>query len=341
MCVLDATPTGQGGCAIQENFITLTNRIGPCLYTATRDPGVNDDSDDTSGVGVKFSKGSQWIRSDQDEMWVCVDAAAGAAKWYPIEQWGSATTPTADTIARRTGTGNLCACDLYGSKVCAAGAVFASCCVKAGTDLCAACNVCAGANVMGGFVCSTSDVSAAYCVTATNCVYAASACFCILSYTTSDPSLVLYFPESRENIVRLSKRSIPPERGDGAAVFYNRDTRQIELYKMNEGKFCSLSGELLETLDTPVLATGEDVEEVYKFDGATGTVVKQQRLRAESTRLKNGYAVDPVTGKVLRKKDGVEVDVQDAVEVRRLPKAVSLAEQIARRQGKKAKKKSR
>ncbi len=322
-------PTCSGGCKIQESFDTLDERIGPCKYNASGSPGASDDGAGNSSSGITFLVGSQWLDTSggtKGTLWICSSNATNAAKWLPVEEWLSATTVTGDTIARRTNNGSVCVCKLLASKnVCASGGdVKAGYCVEAGTDVCAA------YTVRGSTVCGTSCVRSGFF-----CGYCHSGycgCFYKLKWYTGDPSLILYFPESRENIVQLSRGSIPPERGDGAAVFYNGDTQQIEIYKMNEGRFCSLSGELLETLDAPVFSEGEDVEEVYQFDNVTGTVVKRQKLRVQSPRLKKAYAVDPLTGKILRKEDGVEVDLQEAVELKRPPKAESLAEQIAQRQ---------
>jgi len=309
MCIVDSMPSGGGGCAIQKNFKTLTDRIGPCYYTATVDPDEDDDGNNSGGTGIYFTVGSQWLNTnDRSRLWVCVDNSTGAAKWSPIEEWESSVTPTGDKIVRRNASGNLCAAN-----------ICSTCCIYASRDVIAATgSVCAGNNVCTGYT-----------------VHGYCGCFYKLDYTTSDPSLVLYYPESRNAIVGLAKGSIPPERSNGAVLFYNKDTSAFEVYKMDEGKFCSMFGELLETLPDPEIASDDEVEEVYRFDARTGTVVKRQRLRLERTRLKRGYAVDPVSGKILREEDGTEIELSEAVESRRPREAQSLAEKIVQRQQKK------
>ncbi len=374
MSVLDATPSGCAGRAIQDNFVELANRIVPCKYTASVPPGSDDDNDSTTGeTGISFSIGSQWLDTDEGtkgKLWVCVKATKGQAKWLPIEEWESSVTATGNKIARRNSSGDLCAGTLRAGNVCASvnvraafvcvtddvianGEVCGKSCVTSGGDMCADGTVWASESVCacegvrakcgnvhaGCHVCANYNIQANYCICG-NRFIGECGHFQTLTYCTSDPSFVLYYPESRNSIVGLSKRSIPPERSDGAAVFYNKDTSAFEVYKMAEGKFCSMSGELLETLPEPEIASGDDVEEVYRFDSRTGTVVKRQQLRLEKTRLKRGYAVDPVSGKILREEDGAEVDVSEAVELKRRREAQSLAEKIAQRQQKRQQKKA-
>lgn len=64
-----------GGTAIDYNFGVLADRIGPCKYDATVDPGVNDDS--AHGYYV----GSRWINISIGLMYDCIVETPGAAIW--------------------------------------------------------------------------------------------------------------------------------------------------------------------------------------------------------------------------------------------------------------------
>lgn len=50
-------------------------------HFASATPGVNNDANDTAGIGVKFSKGSQWINTSGGVIWFCIDDTPGAAVW--------------------------------------------------------------------------------------------------------------------------------------------------------------------------------------------------------------------------------------------------------------------
>lgn len=66
-------------------------------YDATTDPTVNDDEDDG------YSQGSKWYNLSSDEVYVLVDATAGAAVWVQttltLDELGSMATQDADDVA--------------------------------------------------------------------------------------------------------------------------------------------------------------------------------------------------------------------------------------------------
>ena len=149
------------------------------------------------------------------------------------------------------------------------------------------------------------------------CIYASGSLCANKIYTSNpiDPPSVLYDPETRESIAQLASRTITPDHADGALLFYNRDTGQLEVYKMSEGVFCSLSGEVLETLPRPNLPRAEDVSSYFRFDRRTGRIVEGQRLKRSQPRVKRGYKVDSSNGNFIRASDGVQVDKEEAVEL--------------------------
>lgn len=48
------------------------------------DPTVNNDKIDTAGIGRRFIPGNIWIRQDQDQAFICINNAIGAAVWEEI-----------------------------------------------------------------------------------------------------------------------------------------------------------------------------------------------------------------------------------------------------------------
>ena len=50
-------------------------------HWSTSNPTVNNDEDDTAGLGVKFSVGSLWVNTNAFKVWRCCRSTAGAAIW--------------------------------------------------------------------------------------------------------------------------------------------------------------------------------------------------------------------------------------------------------------------
>ena len=88
------TPTEEAGLDITNNFIELADRRGPS-YQTTSDPGPDNDSDDTAGIGVEFFDFSIWHNNSSGELWLCTDSTPGAAQWVAFA--GGATGVTGPT----------------------------------------------------------------------------------------------------------------------------------------------------------------------------------------------------------------------------------------------------
>jgi len=75
LSVLDVVPYGEAGKAFYDNFKTISDRIGPCNYTATLSPVVTNDINDGYFVG------SKWYNTISNISYECIDNTAGAALW--------------------------------------------------------------------------------------------------------------------------------------------------------------------------------------------------------------------------------------------------------------------
>jgi hypothetical protein len=53
-------------------------------WIATTDPGVNNDGNDSAGIGAYFSTRSRWTNTSADRLWECESGATGAAVWRLI-----------------------------------------------------------------------------------------------------------------------------------------------------------------------------------------------------------------------------------------------------------------
>jgi len=111
-----------------------------------------------------------------------------------------------------------------------------------------------------------------------------------------DPSFVLYDRETRQGIIELATATIPPNKQDGAALFFNKETKRLEIYVQSEGKFYDLQGNLIFSLPEPVVATTFKTRR-YHLDTRTGEVRELQTVDAKRCRVKEGYKFDTETGK--------------------------------------------
>jgi len=111
-----------------------------------------------------------------------------------------------------------------------------------------------------------------------------------------DPSFVLYDSETRQGIIELAKATIPPNKQDGAALFFNKERKRLEIYVQSEGKFYDLQGNLIFSMPEPLVATTFKTRR-YHLDTRTGEVRELQTVDAKSWRLKEGYEFDTETGK--------------------------------------------
>lgn len=86
--VVTPDPTGDGGLAIQNDFIKLVDWNPQSVWNATSDPTVDDDEDHD------FFRGSLWLRTDTTppQLYLCTVQDAGAAVWEPVHFVGNDVT---------------------------------------------------------------------------------------------------------------------------------------------------------------------------------------------------------------------------------------------------------
>ena len=145
----------------------------------------------------------------------------------------------------------------------------------------------------------------------------------------NDPPYVLYDYETRSSIVERIKKEVSPSKLNGAVMFFNGETAQMELFLPTKGEFRTLNGKVLETIK-PLTQTFE-TELRHYFDEEAGEVrnyeVKKNHRRF---RLRPGVSVDPLTGTFVRESEGEkeEVSAEEAVE-----EVVDLGRQEDRKEG--------
>jgi len=122
----------------------------------------------------------------------------------------------------------------------------------------------------------------------------------------------LYEYQTRETIVNMIKREIPPSKLNGAVLFFNGQKQSLELFLPSKGEFRSLTGELLDKTE-PITKTFE-TEVRYYFDKKTGEVrsYEIEKKKAEYM-IREGIVFDELTGKFRKEETGEEVPKEEAV----------------------------
>ena len=127
----------------------------------------------------------------------------------------------------------------------------------------------------------------------------------------NDPPYVLYNYETRLSVAERVVREVPPDKLDGAVLFFNGETSQMEVFLPATGEYRSLQGEVLASI-APITETFE-VEERHYFDPETGKV-KQYKVRKtppKKYRIKADCVLDPKTGafhRITKDEQGKETD---------------------------------
>jgi hypothetical protein len=112
---------------------------------------------------------------------------------------------------------------------------------------------------------------------------------------TPDPPCLLLDAETRDSIAQRIARDVPPSKQTGAALFWNKETKQLEVYVASEGAFYDLAGKIITTIKPPTIPDSK-VTKSYRIDPATGSVLAQESMHAPSWQLKAGYKFDRLTG---------------------------------------------
>jgi hypothetical protein len=110
-----------------------------------------------------------------------------------------------------------------------------------------------------------------------------------------DPPYLLLDSETRTAIAQRVAREVAPSKQTGAAVFWNSETKRLEIYVASEGAFYDLMGNLITSI-TPPTVPGAAVTTRFRIDASTGNVVTDQALHAPRWGLRPGYKFDARTG---------------------------------------------
>jgi len=134
----------------------------------------------------------------------------------------------------------------------------------------------------------------------------------IVSNGGYDPPYVLYDKQTREQIVDMVTRELLPGKEDGAALFFNKDTKRLETYVASEGKFYDLNGNVVYTLAKIELPTTK-YQPIYFLDSLTGKICTRLSPVCNKYVLRKGFALDNKTGEFVNRTTGCVVPREEAL----------------------------
>lgn len=129
-----------------------------------------------------------------------------------------------------------------------------------------------------------------------------------------DPPYVMYDRQTRAQIVNRISQEVPSGKLGGAALFFNADTKRLEVYVAAEGAFYDLQGKLLQTLPQPASVTAV-FEDAYYLEPDTGEVKSFKKAVYDRYVTKKGYELDSQTGQFIELSSGLVVTREEAVEI--------------------------
>lgn len=96
-------------------------------------------------------------------------------------------------------------------------------------------------------------------------------------------------------------------------VFFNKDTKKLEVYVPGEGKFYDLQGNL--TFTMPSIDVAKDYKTHYYLDPLAGEVKARQEVAVDRYIVKQGYILDEATGHFINMDTSEVVPLETAVEL--------------------------
>ena len=127
-----------------------------------------------------------------------------------------------------------------------------------------------------------------------------------------DPPFILCDTQTRQQIIDRVKVEVPPAKQTGAALFFNSETKRLEVYVPCDGKFYDLQGKPLHALAKVELPTVE-YETVHYLDPATGEVKTRQKPMRDKFEIREGYELDAKTGEFISKASGRQASREEAL----------------------------
>lgn len=128
-----------------------------------------------------------------------------------------------------------------------------------------------------------------------------------------DPPYVLYDRQSREQIIYRIKDEVPPVKQGGAALFFNPDSRKLEIYVATEGRFYDLQGNVVDVLPQVEVPSAK-YKTLYYVAPSTGEVMARQRSVKDRYKVRKGFELNRTSGEFINEGTGESATREEALE---------------------------
>ena len=116
-----------------------------------------------------------------------------------------------------------------------------------------------------------------------------------LTYTSSDPELITFYPITQERAIYLLEHNTPPEKWGGISLYYDNNTRELRAISHN-GDIYRID---MEKIGNARLQQKAEYEERYVWDSNTGKTKRIQIIK-KRYRIPEGYKVNSTSGELIR-----------------------------------------
>jgi len=115
-----------------------------------------------------------------------------------------------------------------------------------------------------------------------------------LTYTSSDPELLTFYPITLDRAVELIEMTTPQDRFGGVSLYYDSDAKELRMIDHQTGEVRRFT---TETVDRVRLKLRTKSRKKYKFDPLTGNIT-QISVPEPKYRIRKGFGLDRKTGKL-------------------------------------------
>ena len=157
---------------------------------------------------------------------------------------------------------------------------------------------------------SFEDISGNYAYLADGSygIYANIGYFDTLTYSSSDPEVLTFYPISEDRAIQLITTSTPDDRWGGISLYFDKDAKELRGIEHNSGDIFKIS---MEKVGNVTLQNKTKTKTHYKFDAFTGKI-KQEKAPVLPYKIKKGIKFNRKTGKFYNK-DKKEIPKEQAI----------------------------
>jgi len=288
---------------IPANTEILTNIFIP-YENAVKDVDLGSKNIKTTGKGIfgsssyyavlsDSSAGAGYFSNEYNDYVSIIDQGTGAMiKWNVSGYWGGELSGLNGAGYFYDSDSNyIYLCDGYEAIGCyASGSGVAGTFGDNSYNFCLICD-----NYSAGYF-EDMNYNYTYLCDSTYGIYSNSAYFDTLTYSSSDPEVLTFYPISQDRAIQLITTSTPDDKWGGVSLYYDKDADELRAIKHN-GEICKIEMTKIKNIK---LQNKTKTKTHYKVDAFTGEV-KQEQSPILPYRIKKGIKFNRKTGKFYNK----------------------------------------